>query len=452
MFETGKTQETNPENPQMGPSGETAPATSAHSFLAGFANLIAGTTSEQLTERQLADRIESAEQVKTCLAALQARDTTALHAAAVHRHADNGVNKTSRGRGTGTEIALARSESPLEGSRHLAGSRILCADMPLTLSRFTFGALSENRAMLIAHEASALAPEYRQWVDVELNANPEDFLGESLKALGNRVRALVQEIDPATAAERIDDARAKRYIRFIPTGNMTMRIIGEIPAEQAVLMHQVLSDLADTALATGAANGRTREQIRTDEFCGLLTGETNITPPVEINLVMTDRTLFQSDAEPAYLQGYGTIPACLARQLIRGRDTDLKLKRWIRRLYTEPDTGKLLAMDSRRRTYPAGLVHWVQIRDQICATPGCENRVRHTDHIDQWFRGGQTTADNASARCAWCNQTKEYPGWKETPAHGTRHGLRITTPAGKTYHSTAPPLPGTRTTTCDTPC
>ena len=41
---------------------------------------------------------------------------------------------------------------------------------------------------------------------------------------------------------------------------------------------------------------------------------------VEIQLVMTDRTLFQADAEPARLPGYGTVPADWARERHRRRD------------------------------------------------------------------------------------------------------------------------------------
>ncbi|GAA4378828.1 hypothetical protein GCM10023166_31730 [Paeniglutamicibacter cryotolerans] len=199
------------------------------------------------------------------------------------------------------------------------------------MARFTTGTLSENRAMLIATEVQDLGQEHRGWADEQLTLNPEDFAGESRKALGDRVRALVQEIEPVTALERIDDARSRRFLRLIPTGNMTMRLIGQNPAEHGVLMHQVLSDLADSKTAAGKGQGRTREQIRADEFCGLVTGEQNISPRVEIELVMTDRILFQAEAEPAYLQGYGTIPAAMARQLVRGRDMELKLMRWIRR-------------------------------------------------------------------------------------------------------------------------
>ena len=37
---------------------------------------------------------------------------------------------------------------------------------------------------------------------------------------------------------------------------------------------------------------------------------------IEINLVMTDRTLLQGDSEPARLPGYGIVPAGWARDLI----------------------------------------------------------------------------------------------------------------------------------------
>jgi hypothetical protein len=46
---------------------------------------------------------------------------------------------------------------------------------------------------------------------------------------------------------------------------------------------------------------------------------------VEIQLIMTDRPLFQGDSEPARLTGYGTVPAGWARNLLtqaQGRKAD----------------------------------------------------------------------------------------------------------------------------------
>ena len=43
---------------------------------------------------------------------------------------------------------------------------------------------------------------------------------------------------------------------------------------------------------------------------------------IEIQLVMTDRTLFQGDSEPARLPGYGIVPAGWARDLLTDTGTE----------------------------------------------------------------------------------------------------------------------------------
>ncbi|SFT88704.1 HNH endonuclease, partial [Arthrobacter sp. ov118] len=129
----------------------------------------------------------------------------------------------------------------------------------------------------------------------------------------------------------------------------------------------------------------------------------------------------------------------------------------IRRLYTHPRSGELIGMDSRARTFPGGLRRFIQTRDDTCRTPYCDAPIRHLDHIIAWHAGGPTTAANGAGLCEACNHTKETPGWTartlpgpepgpppgDTPAGGTRHTIELSTPTGHTYHSTAPPLPGT---------
>jgi hypothetical protein len=65
------------------------------------------------------------------------------------------------------------------------------------------------------------------------------------------------------------------------------------------------------------------------------------------------------------------------------------------------------------------------------------------DHVIPHHDGGKTTAANGAGLCEACNHTKETPGWKARPRPGPRHTIELTTPTGHTYHSTAPPLPGT---------
>ena len=124
---------------------------------------------------------------------------------------------------------------------------------------------------------------------------------------------------------------------------------------------------------------------------------------------------------------------------------------WLRRLYTHPRTGDLVAMDSRARIFPPGLRRLIQTRDDTCRTPYCDAPIRHLDHIIPWHHGGPTAQANGAGLCEACNHTKETPGWSARPAPGpassigARHTIELTTPTGHTYHSTAPPLPGTPT-------
>jgi hypothetical protein len=121
-----------------------------------------------------------------------------------------------------------------------------------------------------------------------------------------------------------------------------------------------------------------------------------------------------------------------------------ELKIWLRRLYTAPETGDLVAMDSRRRLFPPPLRRFIQIRDDTCRTPYCDAPIRHHDHIIPWHDNGPTSLTNGAGLCEACNHTKELPGWKAHPRPGPRHTFEITTPTGHTYRSMAPPLPGAR--------
>ncbi|MGW5241066.1 DUF222 domain-containing protein [Monashia sp. NPDC004114] len=124
---------------------------------------------------------------------------------------------------------------------------------------------------------------------------------------------------------------------------------------------------------------------------------------------------------------------------------------WFRRLFTHPGTGSLVAMDSSRRLFPAGLRRFVVARDGQCRTPWCDAPVAHIDHVQPYAQGGPTTtATNGQGLCVRCNLVKEEPGWTAAvidpgPSGGTDrpHTVQIVTPTGHTYRSLAPPvLPG----------
>jgi len=115
---------------------------------------------------------------------------------------------------------------------------------------------------------------------------------------------------------------------------------------------------------------------------------------------------------------------------------------WVRRLYADAG-GDLVAMDSRARTFPAGLASLLRVRDQgLCRTPWCDAPVSHLDHIIPFADGGQTRASNGQGLCAGCNYTKQALGWSQrVEADSPVHGVIATVPTGHEYSSIPPRVP-----------
>ncbi len=87
-----------------------------------------------------------------------------------------------------------------------------------------------------------------------------------------------------------------------------------------------------------------------DTLVERVAGQTTATQvPIEIQLVMTDRALLGDDPTSAVVAGYGPVPAPFARRLVRDLDPDTRA--WLRRLVTDPVTGRLTGMDTHRRLF-----------------------------------------------------------------------------------------------------
>jgi hypothetical protein len=168
-----------------------------------------------------------------------------------------------------------------------------------------------------------------------------------------------------------------------------------------------------------------------------------VAEPVAVNLVMSDQTLLGGDSSSAVVDGYGPIPASVARRLVESAASDKQSKATLRRLYRHPKTGSLTAMESRARCFPRGLAKFIGLRDQTCRTPYCDASIRHRDHAVPRNRGGPTSGVNGLGMCERCNYVKDSPGWRVTAGDENGvHTAEFVTPTGAHYHSTAPPLPG----------
>ncbi|MGX9672617.1 HNH endonuclease [Mycobacterium sp. HM-7] len=392
-------------------------------------------------ESALLGRMAELERGKSAAAAEQARLAAALEAKRVEA-ARAGGPRVSRA-ALGSEVGLARHESPHKGERLMAMARILTADMPCTLAALESGVLSEHRAELITKEAACLSVLDRQLLDVELCGDPGPLAGLGNAEVSAEAARIAYELDQQSVLEKMARAQATRHVRFRVAGDGMMSMTVRLPADQGQLVRQTLSREAASVVAAGV--GRSRAQVMADVVVERVTGRDPVESPVPValNLVMSDETLLTGGEEPAQLDGYGPIPAALARDLVLAAAADPKAGAAVRRLYAQPGTSKLVAMESKARAFPKGLARFIALRDQVCRTPFCNARIRHTDHITPHRNTGPTSAHNGQGLCEHCNYVKEEPGWQAAATydrHG-RHTVQLTTPSGAVYRSTAPPGP-----------
>ncbi|VXB20942.1 HNH endonuclease [Arthrobacter sp. 9V] len=435
-----------------------------------------GTVSSDLIEQ-----LRVLEEMKSAITALQARVAVAFDLAQRAEQADAGVPASERGQGVGAQVALARRESPNRGSRLLGFAKALVTEMPHTLAALNSGLLNEWRATLLVRETACLSAEDRAAVDEELAPDAGTFEGKGDRAIVAAAKAAAYRRDPRSVAGRASRAAAERTVSLRPAPDTMTYLTALLPVAQGVAVYAALTRAADSARSTGEANPggvvRTRGQVMADTLVQRVTGTPGGFAGINLDLVMTDRTLFQGDSEPARLQGYGIVPAEWARELVArgpggssrrmlgsGRSAgaaqsagatqeaqlagaaqatrDPEFDVWLRRLYTAPATGELLATDSKARLFTGRLRRFIEIRDDTCRTPYCDAPIRHIDHVVPWRSGGKTNLGNSAGLCEACNHTKENPGWSSREVHADVNTLEISTPTGHTYHSKAPPLPG----------
>ncbi len=388
-------------------------------------------------ESTLIERIAELERVKSAAAAGQARAAAALDASRRAAEAAAGVPAANRGRGVASEVALARRDSPARGGRHLGFAKALVNEMPHTLGALEQGLLSEWRATLIVRESACLDIEDRQALDAELCGDPAGLDGMGDARVAAAARSIAYRLDPHAVVERAAKAETERTVTIRPAPDTMTWLTALLPVAQGVSVYAALRRAADTTF-----DGRSRGQVMADTLVERVTGRSAATPtPIAVNLVLSDRTLLSGDNTPADISGYGPIPAEVARGLIMAVGADSRSRATLRRLYTHPESGALVAMESRARRFPRGLATFIGLRDQRCRTPYCDAPIRHRDHATPHARGGRTAVANGLGSCERCNYVKEAAGWRvSTDFDETgRHTAEFTTPTGRHYRSAAPP-------------
>ncbi|OBJ20125.1 HNH endonuclease signature motif containing protein [Mycobacterium sp. 1245801.1] len=387
-------------------------------------------------EAALIERIADLESIKSAAAAGQARAAAALDATRRAAEAAAAVPAARRGRGVAGEVALARRDAPARGGRHLGFAKALVYEMPHTLAALESGVLSEWRATLIVRESACLDVEDRRALDAEMCADPTSLTGMGDARVAATAKAIAYRLDPHAVVERAAKAANDRTVTIRPAPYTMTYLTALLPVAQGVSVYAALRREADTR-----GDGRPRGQVMADTLVERVTGRCATVPtPIAVNLVLSDETLLGGGNAPADVCGYGPIPAAVARSMVAQAATDDRSRATLRRLYTHPRAGALVAMESRARLFPRALAAFIGLRDQRCRTPYCDAPIRHRDHAQPWADGGLTTADNGLGLCERCNYVKENAAWKVSTGvdENHTHTALVTTPTGKTYRSAAP--------------
>ncbi len=436
--------------------------TTVHQKLAHLVDEVVQELTGTIDQGGQSDCAQAIEELEGAIAAyhyLQAALSYQLEKEVYRDHEERGVYMFNPTKGAASTIALARKQSPRGFSAKLNGYRILFEDTPHLAGAYSMGAVTEEQMDAVLGELGTVSAKHRSEFDQRFAQHPDLFEGKGPRKAREAVREFTLQHIADKECTKLQKAADKQHLRFYRDGDM-IRFSGALPTPLGVPLREHLRQGSFQAKRKG--DKRSRSQIEAELLVGNLIAGSHRKLPVSISLslIMTDKSLFLGNKEPAYLEGYGYISSQIARELIagsfQGDEVDIRKLREgeyedyldhletvtdIIRLYTAPGGSELIAMDSKARAFPKKLKKFIRVRDRTCRTPYCDGLVEEADHIIQHYLGGETSAGNGQGKCSICNQAKEKIGWKEYVA--LEHPqVTVIKNAGMHFVSQAPPVTG----------
>ncbi|MDT0170976.1 DUF222 domain-containing protein [Pseudarthrobacter sp. BRE9] len=336
------------------------------------------------------------------------------------------------------EIGCVLALGPRAASSFLATSHALTTSLPRTLAALRAGTISWQHAVVMADESASLDPAGA--AALEAHFLDPDVLDPARgcpvgEMPAHRFRVKARRWRERHHAESIEKRHARsvadRRVEFRPDQDGMAWLSACLPADQA---------LAGWNRLTAAARGlqgpdepRSMAQLRVDIFADAVlgsgtptsmdargtaagTGEGADVPswPIRAQVLVTVPvfSLMGRTDEPAVLDGYGPIPASMARRLVAdGADS-------FHRVLVDPRDGAPLEIGRTSYRLTKAMRAWLRMRDGKCPFPGCSNNSldNEADHILAWANGGTTGISNLGQPCPKHHRLRHTTGWKPTPA------------------------------------
>ncbi|MGY5766503.1 HNH endonuclease [Brachybacterium sp. DNPG3] len=347
------------------------------------------------------------------------------------------------------DLSMATRKSTTSVGRDLAAARRLVGTMPETLDALAHGRMMDAVAHMAAGTVGPLEPEEQREVDQEIKKLLPLRQDEGTGRWKADLAKLVRTDDPQKAADRHHRERRSAHVTLThePHGMATLKAY--LPAVGARAAMKRLELESERLRAEGDDRGH--QAIMADSLVRAITGEDGGLEPVtlEVGAIITDRALFDPGTDDvAHIEGYGPVPPELVREQLRrsleepapgpdGQPPEEPLgpdgpamRVALRRLYTHPRTGELVAVESVARAFPPALKRLVRWRDGgTCRGPFCNAAPRQLDHVEPHSRGGVTAFSNGQGTCVHHNDKENNAAGVETTGTGASdagHGVRWT--------------------------
>ncbi len=393
-----------------------------------------------------------------------------------------------------SEVACVMTVSERTASALLAHSHELTTALPLTLAALQAGSISWQHARAMVDETANLDPAGAAAMEAHFldpdatNAAKCCPAGEMVPGrFRARARTWRERHHPISIEKRHAKSVLDRRLGYAPDRDGMAWFSAYLPADQAAGIWNRMT--AAARALQGPAEGRTMTQLRADIAAKLLlsagigaadntpggnahkgddgtatrtpdpaTGSptsadtgtddswsgapiggpgvagmplAEVPPPAaQVLVTVPVFALMGLTDEPATLDGYGPIPASMARKLVADGASSFH------RVLTDPRDGAPLEIGRASYRVTTAQRQWLRMRDGKCPFPGCSNHSldNEADHILAWADGGTTGISNLGQPCLKHHRLRHTTGWTPTGASIDKPPGWIS-PSGRHYQS-----------------
>ncbi|MFB9654663.1 HNH endonuclease signature motif containing protein [Pseudarthrobacter oxydans] len=406
------------------------------------------------------DILAAAAAVEAGVAGLKAR-AAMKYADTAHALAPPGMPVQAQEMAVAAEIGCVLALGPRAASAFLSVSHALTTTLPLTLAALHAGTISWQHARVMADEAATLDAAGAAALEAHF-LDPDTPRPAGAATIGempahrfkHKARTWRERHHPESIGKRHAKGVADRRVEYRPDQDGMAWLSACLPADQAMAGWNRLTALSRAA--QGPTEPRTLTQLSADHFAqAILTSGTSATfhadnsagngeeasdsdgagllsPGIRAQVLVTVPvfSLMGLTEEPAVLDGFGPIPASMARDLVaNGADS-------FYRVLVDPRDGAPLEIGRSSYRVTKAMRNWLRMRDGQCPFPGCSNPSldNEADHLLAWHHGGTTGISNLGHPCPKHHKLRHTSGWTPTPATKNQPP-GWTSPTGRHYKS-----------------